>query len=103
MAQDSNSSSATPNQNDRHRRRALIWLGAALLIALPALAMQVTSEVNWDFKDFAVFAAMVCIGAAALDYILSRVKRVQLRILGVIAVISAFLLLWAQLAVQLVG
>ena len=39
--------------------RALIWGGAACLLALPWVAMQFTSEVNWDATDFLVIGVML--------------------------------------------
>ena len=39
--------------------RILAWGGAALLLLLPAVAMQFTSEVNWGPEDFLVMGALL--------------------------------------------
>jgi hypothetical protein len=41
------------------RGRIAVWATAALIMAVPLLAMQVTDQVLWDATDFAVFGALL--------------------------------------------
>ena len=43
----------------RHRWRIAGWGAATVFILLPAVAMQVTDEVNWTLADFVLAGALV--------------------------------------------
>ena len=83
--------------------RALGWGAAVLLLLAPFVAMQVTDEVRWGPLDFAV--AGVLIGGAGLLFELavrasaSRAYRAA----AALAVLTAFLLIWSNLAVGVIG
>lgn len=83
--------------------RRLIWAGAIVLLALPALAMQFTREVNWGAQDF-VIGGVLLLGAALL---LDRVLGSQWSRRSIIpaggAVLFMLVFVWAELAVGLVG
>ncbi len=73
-------------------------LCAAILLA-PAIAMQFTSEVNWTPGDFVVIGLMLLAAGTAIELIVRSIRSGSTRILAMIAVIGAFLWLWAELAV----
>lgn len=83
--------------------RKAVWCGAALVLALPFLAMQVSAEVRWDRADFLLFGAMlICaVGtyelAARADY--DRFYRAAVAL----ALATAFGLLWLNAAAGIVG
>ncbi len=82
--------------------RPLVWLGAALLLLAPWVAMRFTDEVAWSGGDFAVFGALVAATCVAFETTM-RVARVPSYLLAsTIAIGAAFLLLWANLAVGIV-
>lgn len=83
--------------------RIVVWGIAAFALLLPWIAMQFTTEVKWDFTDFAVFGAMllgVC-GTYELGARLTGNKAYRLAV-G-IALLGAFLLAWINLAVGIIG
>ncbi|WP_347302781.1 hypothetical protein V5740_12370 [Croceibacterium sp. TMG7-5b_MA50] len=93
-----------------HNRRRLLnparvagWGTIAALIALPAVAMRFTSEVDWTASDF-VFAT-VMLGGVGLTFELavrasgSRAYRGG----AAVALGAGLLLLWANAAVGIVG
>ena len=82
-----------------NRWRIAIWGTAALVLLLPALAMQFTEEVDWDFADFAVFGAML-VAACGTYELASRLthNRAYRAAVGV-ALAAAFILIWITLAV----
>ena len=83
--------------------RSLAWGGAAALLLLPWVAMQFTADVVWTAFDFALFGAMLLTACLAFEA-LARVARVPAYLAAsVIAIGAAFLLVWANLAVGIVG
>lgn len=79
------------------------WSIAALLLLLPLVAMQFTREVNWTPFDFAF--ATVMIGGVGIAFELTvRATRNNAYRSGVaIALAAAFLLIWINGAVGIIG
>ncbi|GAB3514100.1 hypothetical protein MNQ95_01515 [Pseudoxanthomonas daejeonensis] len=90
--------SEIPARSGRGWRR-LMWGGAAILLALPALAMQFTREVTWGPGDFLVFGAMLLAACSACEVAVRLFKNRPSRLLAIAAVGLAFALVWAELAV----
>lgn len=85
------------------RWRAVGWSVPALLLMLPLVAMQFTEEVNWTASDF-VFAA-VLFGSVGLAFELTVRKSPSFayRLGAATAVIAAFLTVWVNAAVGMIG
>lgn len=81
------------------RNRAMLWGSIAALLALPAVTMLFTSEMNWGPEDFA--AAAILLGGAGLALELAARWPVdpRKRALAAIAVVGVLLAVWAELAV----
>jgi hypothetical protein len=80
-----------------------VWGAAAALLLLPLIAMQFTAEVNWTPFDFLVFGTML-LAACGFYEMATRVSaRKPYRLAAGIAVVGAFLQVWANLAVGIVG
>ena len=87
----------------RNLWRMLIWGGAAVLFALPWLAMQLTSEVVWTASDFVVWAAMLLVASTVADVALRKATNFVTLVAGLIAVAAGFFTVWANLAVGIIG
>lgn len=73
----------------------------ALLLMVPAVAMQVTHEVAWGPGDFVV-AAVLLYGAGLLGVLaVRRVRGLPQRVAVAAAVLCGLALVWAELAVGL--
>lgn len=81
------------------RWRLALWSGAAGLLLLPWLAMQVTEEVNWSGFDFAVFGLMLLVAGGAFELAMRRARKRSHRIAAGIAIAAAFFLVWLEAAV----
>ena len=83
--------------------RWVVWGGAAVLLSLPSIAMQFTSEVNWTASDFVFMGVML--GAVCIAFELAlRVARSSFYMLGAgLAAATAFLVTWSNLAVGIIG
>jgi hypothetical protein len=85
------------------RWRIVIWGTAAFLLLLPLIAMQFTNEVNWDETDFVVFGAML-FGACGVYELAARMTpNFAYRAAVGVAVVAAFILIWMNLAVGIIG
>ena len=79
--------------------RAALWGGALLLLLLPGVAMQFTSEVRWGLGDFVVFGAMLALACGAFEAVVRLTADARNRWLMGGVIVAVFLLVWAELAV----
>lgn len=79
------------------------WGLLASLLAMPALAMRFTSEVNWTGFDFAAAAVLLGLLGFGVEFAASRSGGTLATIGMVLAVLTAFLLIWVNLAVGIIG
>ncbi len=88
---------------DRGRGRAAIWSGAAAAMVLPVLPERLSGEVAWDVGDF-MFLAMLLLGIGiALEVALRASAARTYRAAAAIALASAVLSMWINLAVGILG
>lgn len=83
--------------------RVVLWGGAAALLSLPAVAMLFTTEVAWGPGDFMLMACLLGLCCGAIDLAVRRAPN-RAYVGGVLVTVAGmFLLVWANLAVGLVG
>ncbi|ADU14964.1 hypothetical protein [Asticcacaulis excentricus] len=80
-----------------------VWSAALLLWLVPLIAMRVTTQVQWTAFDFAVFGAMLIAGAGAFDLVTRLSGSLVFRAAAGVALLGAFLLVWINLAVGMLG
>jgi hypothetical protein len=85
------------------RWRLLMWGTALFLLLLPAIAMQFTSEVQWDETDFIVFGIMLLAACGAVEIASRLSDNGSYRMAAIAAVGASFLTIWANLAVGMIG
>lgn len=85
--------------------RRLLNILVIVLIALsvPLIAMQFTSEVDWQFMDFIIMGALLFIVAFLVDLLWRSLKNKKYRWITILVVIIIALLIWAELAVGIFG
>ena len=83
--------------------RVFAWSMAACLWLAPLLAMRFSDEVNWTGLDFAVFGAMLLSAGGLLELAVRVTDDRTYRAAIAIAVVNAFLLLWINGAVGIIG
>lgn len=86
-----------------NRWRILGWGFAAALLALPAIAMRFTTEVNWGPEDFITIGIMLASVGLALELFVWMNGSAAYRLGGGLALIGLFLLIWVNLAVGIIG
>ncbi len=78
-----------------------VALATAVLLLVPAVAMQFTSEVTWGPGDF-VLAGILLFGAGALAVVsLAHVRGAGRRAAVVVGIALGLAVVWAELAVGL--
>lgn len=83
--------------------RILGWGSAAALLITPLIAMQFTSEVQWDETDF-LFAAVIFGIVGGLVELTVRLTSNWISRLGAFfAILAGFMLIWSNLAVGMIG
>ena len=79
------------------------WSIPVLLLMLPAVAMQFTSEVNWTVSDFVFAALLFGIVGLAFELIVRTSDSLAYRFGAGLAVVGAFLTIWVNGAVGMIG
>ena len=94
---------ADPVGNVGNRWSLAIWSGAAALLAVPAVAMRFTDEVQWTALDFATMGTMLALACGAWELFARRSASWPYRAGAAAAIGTAFFLVWANLAVGVIG
>lgn len=95
-------------ETGEHRRIGTIvriagWSAAALLLAAPLVAMRFTHEVNWSPTDFAAAGTLILGAGLTLELAAMKSRSLAYRAGAALAVLTAFLMTWAAMAVGLVA
>ncbi len=91
----------TSNAKDslaRNRVFAWIALAACMVLLIPLLTMQFSEELKWDPIDFVVMGILLFCAGSVFEMVARRVNNKHRNIIG-ITVLTAFLYVWAELAV----
>jgi len=80
-----------------------IALVTASILLVPLVAMQFTEEVNWGLFDFAVMGALLFGTGLAYELVARKVANFAYRAAVGIAVVTAFLIVWINAAVGIIG
>lgn len=79
------------------------WSAAALILLHPLVAMQFTDEVNWDAADFLFMGVLLAGVGIGLELAVRNTASAAYRAAAGIALASAFLLVWINAAVGIIG
>lgn len=87
----------------QYTRLVLILVSIPLLLLIPLVAMQFSAEVQWGLLDFVVAGFLLLTAGLAVELVLRKVTQRRHRVLLCLAIMSVFLLVWAELAVGIFG
>ena len=85
------------------QRLTVTFIIIAFILAIPLVAMQFTSEVDWKLLDFIVMGTLLTVTGLAIELVARNVKTTTWRIGISIAILILLLLVWAELAVGIFG
>jgi hypothetical protein len=84
--------------------RIAMWGTAAVLLSLPAIAMQLNAPgVDWTLGDFLTMGMMLGIACGLCELVAWASASGAFRIAAVVAIGAAFLTVWVNLAVGMIG
>lgn len=87
----------------QNKRLIGIVLSVAFLLFIPLVGMQFSPEVNWSWLDFVVMGILLLSTGLAIELILRKVSKRSHQVIIGGAILMAFLLIWAELAVGVFG
>ncbi|MBF8965550.1 hypothetical protein I0P70_20030 [Pontibacter sp. FD36] len=87
----------------QNKRLIGIVLGVALLLCIPLIAMQFTSEVDWDLRDFVIMGILLLSTGLAAEFVIRKVRNNESRLVIIGIILLIFFLIWAELAVGIFG
>ena len=77
----------------------LLAAATGLILSVPLIAMQFTSDVDWNLIDFSIIGTLL-FGMSSLFVLVARkVKKTEHRIAMGIVFVAAVLYIWAEFAV----
>jgi len=77
-------------------RVALVTAG---ILLIPLIAMQFSSDVDWQLNDFVVAGTLIFVTGLLFDTIVRKVRNRNYRLALGIVLALAFMYVWAELAV----
>ena len=86
----------------QYKRQLGVAVLALLPLLIPFIAMQFSSEVNWNFADFVIAGVLLLSAALSIDYVMRNFKK-QHRIAIIVTIVIGLMLIWAELAVGIFG
>lgn len=93
----------TAKPRPRNRWSLPVSAGLLCLWLLPAVAMRFTDEVDWTASDFVVWAVMLSLAGGAWELAMRASGSLAYRAGAVVAIGTGFLMVWANLAVGIIG
>ena len=86
-----------------NKRLIIIFIIAAMLLSIPFISMQFTSEVDWKIQDFIIMGILLFGTGLIFELVMRKVKTIKNRILICLTILIIFLLVWTELAVGILG
>jgi len=87
----------------KNKRLIIILAAISVVLLIPFIAMQFTNEVDWSLRDFVTMGVLLFGTGLLCELVMRKVKSVRNRILICAALVFAFLLIRAELAVGIFG
>lgn len=87
----------------RNKRLFVILATSTVLLSIPFIAMQFTTEVNWSVSDFVIMGVLLFGTGLLSELVIRKVKSMKSRLFLCTLILLVFFLIWAELAVGIFG
>lgn len=87
----------------KNKRIFIVLAGVGILLLIPLIAMQFTSEVDWNLQDFVIMGILLFATGLGIDFSLRKIGSSKNRLIAIGAILIVFFLIWAELAVGIFG
>ncbi len=81
----------------------IILSAVVILLLIPFIAMQFTNEVDWKILDFVIMGVLLTGTGLLCELVIRKVNSVKNRIIICGVILFVFFLIWAELAVGIIG
>lgn len=81
----------------------LVALATVVILMIPLIAMQFSDEVDWSLADFVIMGVLIFVTGSSYVALSRKMPNVVYKLAMAFAIGSAFLMVWANLAVGLIG
>lgn len=78
-----------------------IMITVALLLLIPFIAMRLTDEVNWTWRDFVAMGVLLLGTGLMCELVMRKLIKIQYRIAICTSILAALVLIWLELAVSI--
>lgn len=92
-----------PGKHFDSKQLLRVVLVTAAILLIPLVAMQFTREVNWTASDFVIMGVLLFGTGLLLQFAANKLRTGKSRVIALGAIVFAFLFVWAELAVGIVG
>jgi len=86
-----------------NQRSLILYSLPFVILSIPLIAMQFTSEVSWTLSDFAIMGILLFLTVFTIDLVLKKVKTFTSRLIIVSVILIVLMLAWAEMAVGIFG
>lgn len=87
------------SMKNQNKRLIVIISIIVFILLIPLIAMQFTDEVNWTAFDFAAAAVLLFSAGLLCELALRKIRDVKYRVAACGVLLTALLVIWAELAV----
>lgn len=87
----------------QNKRLTGIILTVVFILLIPLIAMQFTTEVDWSGADFLIMGLLLLGTGLMCELVMRKVKKREHRFLLIAVILAALFLIWAELAVGILG
>lgn len=85
------------------RAAGIVALVTVLILLVPLVAMQFSTEVSWSVFDFLVMGVLISGTGLAYVWFIRRFPGILYHVAAALALVTTFLMIWVNLAVGLIG
>ena len=85
------------------KRPIIILLLVCMILLIPFIGMQFSSEINWSFFDFLIAGVLLMGTGIMLELFLRKIKNRVLRFLLIVLLLIIVVLFWVEMAVGILG
>jgi hypothetical protein len=86
-----------------NKRLIGIITAVAILLSIPFVSMRLGLGFNWSLMDFVIVAILLLATGLACEFVLRKVRSTGYRLAICAAILFALFVVWAELAVGLIG
>lgn len=80
-----------------------VFVVTTAILSLPLIAMRLSNEWDWGVFDFVIMGVLLVMAGLLVMASIRSIKTVRNRTLAVVGIVVALLLIWAELAVGIIG